>query len=76
MARSGGESVSGVRVPATEGIGLEGPGLVIYGVAILARDAERFGGGGNAAAGSCRNWVAWDRVPWLLCGLEFTCFIK
>jgi hypothetical protein len=34
--RSGGESVSGVRVPAQEGIGLEGPGLVIYGTAILA----------------------------------------
>lgn len=34
--RSGGDSVSGVRVPAQEGIGLEGPGVVIYGVAILA----------------------------------------
>lgn len=34
--RSGGESVSGVQVPAAQGIGLEGPGLVIYGVAILA----------------------------------------
>lgn len=34
--RSGGDSVSGVRVPAQEGIGLEGPGLVIYGTAILA----------------------------------------
>jgi hypothetical protein len=34
--RSGGESVSGVEVPAAQGIGLEGPGLVIYGVAILA----------------------------------------
>jgi hypothetical protein len=33
--RSGGDSVSGVQVPAQEGIGLEGPGLVIYGVAIL-----------------------------------------
>lgn len=33
--RSGGDSVSGVRVPAQEGIGLEGPGLVIYGTAIL-----------------------------------------
>jgi hypothetical protein len=34
--RSGGDSVSGVPVPAQEGIGLEGPGLVIYGAAILA----------------------------------------
>jgi hypothetical protein len=34
--RAGGDSVSGVRVPAQEGIGLEGPGIVIYGVAILA----------------------------------------
>jgi hypothetical protein len=34
--RAGGDSVSGVRVPAQEGIGLEGPGLVIYGTAILA----------------------------------------
>jgi hypothetical protein len=34
--RSGGDSVSGVRVPAQEGIGLEGPGIVIYGAAILA----------------------------------------
>ena len=34
--RSGGDSVSGVRLPAQEGIGLEGPGLVIYGTAILA----------------------------------------
>ena len=34
--RSGGESVSGVEVPAQSGIGLEGPGVVIYGVAILA----------------------------------------
>ena len=34
--RSGGDSVSGVQVPAQEGIGLEGPGLVIYGTAILA----------------------------------------
>ena len=34
--RSGGDSVSGVRVPAQEGLGLEGPGLVIYGTAILA----------------------------------------
>lgn len=34
--RAGGESVSGVRVPAQEGIGLEGPGIVIYGAAIAA----------------------------------------
>ena len=34
--RAGGDSVSGVRVPAQEGIGLEGPGLVIFGAAILA----------------------------------------
>jgi hypothetical protein len=34
--RSGGESVSGVQVPAAEGIGLEGPGVVIYGAAIGA----------------------------------------
>ena len=33
--RSGGDSVSGVPVPAQEGIGLEGPGLVIYGTAVL-----------------------------------------
>jgi hypothetical protein len=33
--RAGGESVSGVLVPAQEGIGLEGPGVVIYGVAVL-----------------------------------------
>ncbi len=34
--RAGGESVSGVLVPAQEGIGLEGPGIVIYGAAIAA----------------------------------------
>lgn len=34
--RSGGDSVSGVLVPAQEGIGLEGPGLVIFGAAIAA----------------------------------------
>ena len=34
--RSGGDSVSGVQVPAQEGYGLEGPGLIIYGAAILA----------------------------------------
>ena len=34
--RSGGESVNGVEVPAASGIGLEGPGLVIYAAALLA----------------------------------------
>jgi hypothetical protein len=34
--RSGGDSVAGVPLPALEGIGLEGPGVVIYGAAILA----------------------------------------
>jgi hypothetical protein len=34
--RAGGESVSGVLVPAQEGIGLEGPGVVIFGAAVLA----------------------------------------
>jgi len=34
--RSGGDSVSGVLVPAQEGYGLEGPGVIIYGAAILA----------------------------------------
>jgi hypothetical protein len=33
--RSGGESVNGVEVPAASGIGLEGPGLVIYAAALL-----------------------------------------
>jgi len=32
--RSGGDSVSGVLVPAQEGIGLEGPGIVIFVAAI------------------------------------------
>lgn len=32
--RAGGESVNGVPVPAAHGIGLEGPGLVIFGAAI------------------------------------------
>jgi hypothetical protein len=31
---AGGETVSGVPVPASSGIGLEGPGLVIYAVAL------------------------------------------
>lgn len=34
--RAGGEQVSGVRVPAQEGIGLEGPGVVLFGVAVVA----------------------------------------
>ena len=34
--RAGGESVSGVPVPSASGIGLEGPGLVIFGTAIAA----------------------------------------
>jgi hypothetical protein len=33
---AGGEEVAGVLVPSQEGIGLEGPGLVIYGAAIAA----------------------------------------
>jgi hypothetical protein len=32
----GGETVSGVRVPASSGIGLEGPGLIIFFAAIVA----------------------------------------
>ena len=34
--RAGGDSVSGVQVPAQEGIGLEGPGIVIFGAAVIA----------------------------------------
>jgi hypothetical protein len=34
--RSGGDSVSGVLVPAQEGIGLEGPGIVIFAAAVIA----------------------------------------
>jgi hypothetical protein len=34
--RAGGDSISGVLVPAEEGIGLEGPGLVIFGAAVAA----------------------------------------
>ncbi len=34
--RAGGDSVSGVQLPSQQGIGLEGPGVVIYGAAILA----------------------------------------
>jgi hypothetical protein len=34
--RAGGGSESGVRFPAQEGIGLEGPGIVIFGAAVAA----------------------------------------
>ena len=33
---AGGESVSGVSVPASSGIGLEGPGMIIYAAALAA----------------------------------------
>ncbi|HSM38163.1 MAG TPA: hypothetical protein VK838_02440 [Candidatus Limnocylindrales bacterium] len=33
---AGGETVSGVPIPAAHGIGLEGPGMVIFGAAIAA----------------------------------------
>jgi len=33
--RSGGDSVSGVAVPAQQGIGLEGQGVILYGAAIV-----------------------------------------
>ncbi|HET9879057.1 MAG TPA: hypothetical protein VFQ81_07155 [Candidatus Limnocylindria bacterium] len=32
---AGGESVNGVQIPPQQGIGLEGPGLVIYGAAVI-----------------------------------------
>ncbi|HEX6141043.1 MAG TPA: hypothetical protein VF013_11370 [Candidatus Limnocylindria bacterium] len=34
--RAGGETVGGVSVPESSGIGLEGPGVVIFGAAVLA----------------------------------------
>ena len=34
--QAGGDSVSGVEVPVEQGIGLEGPGLVIFGAALAA----------------------------------------
>jgi hypothetical protein len=34
--RAGGERVGGVPVPAASGVGLEGPGIVVFGVAIVA----------------------------------------
>jgi hypothetical protein len=33
---AGGDSVSGVEVPAQHGLGLEGPGIIIFGAAIAA----------------------------------------
>jgi hypothetical protein len=33
--QAGGESVDGVSIPASTGIGLEGPGIVVYGTALL-----------------------------------------
>jgi hypothetical protein len=33
---AGGETVSGVQVPSTSGIGLEGPGMVIFATAIVS----------------------------------------
>ncbi|MEO8510597.1 MAG: hypothetical protein ABI534_05075 [Chloroflexota bacterium] len=33
--RTGGDTVGGVAVPAASGIGLEGPGIVVFGVAIV-----------------------------------------
>jgi len=34
--RAGGDTIDGISVPASTGIGLEGPGIVIYGSAIAA----------------------------------------
>jgi hypothetical protein len=34
--QAGGESVQGVPIPASAGIGLEGPGFVVYGAALAA----------------------------------------
>jgi hypothetical protein len=34
--QAGGETVEGVPIPATAGIGLEGPGIVVYGAALAA----------------------------------------
>ena len=34
--QAGGENVSGVSIPASAGIGLEGPGIVVYGAALGA----------------------------------------
>ena len=34
--QAGGEEVNGVSIPASAGIGLEGPGIVVYGAALTA----------------------------------------
>lgn len=34
--QAGGEEVNGVAIPASAGIGLEGPGIVVYGAALAA----------------------------------------
>src|SRR4026207_384866 len=34
--QAGGETVEGVPIPASAGIGLEGPGIVVYGAALTA----------------------------------------
>ena len=34
--QAGGEDVNGVSIPASTGIGLEGPGIVVYGAALVA----------------------------------------
>ena len=34
--QAGGENVNGVQIPASAGIGLEGPGVVVYGAALTA----------------------------------------
>ncbi len=34
--RAGGEAVSGVALPESSGIGLQGPGLIVYGAAVVA----------------------------------------
>jgi hypothetical protein len=34
--QAGGDTVGGIRVPASSGIGLEGPGIVIFGAAVVA----------------------------------------
>jgi hypothetical protein len=34
--QAGGESVEGVPIPASAGIGLEGPGIIIFGAAVVA----------------------------------------
>ena len=34
--QAGGESINGVSIPASTGIGLEGPGVIVYGAALAA----------------------------------------